>query len=224
MKNPSLQSAINQSYDAEAAGYDSLPGHGIDEKEVVLWRADILPFTNLPVGATVLDVGAGTGVFSRLWAEWGSTVTCLEPSPMMLAQARANLSVFSEQKNASFALGDTHQTDLFPDGAFDFIVSRQVVCYFRDPLLAFQNWHNWLKPGGQVVIVDGLWFRDGWKDDDLVDQLPISCLQTRATLAYLLEKSGFQVCHNRWLEQVNAYLIDTGQTNAPRYMIVAQKD
>jgi len=221
MKKASLQESINHVYDAEAAGYDTQPGHGMDDDEVVLWQADILSVLNLPAGYSVLDVGAGTGVFSNLWLEWGAVVTCLEPAEKMLEKARANLSEFSEK--AAFVLGDTHDSNLFPDGEFDFIVSRQVACYFRDPLLVFQNWQRWLKPGGQIVLVDGLWFRDGWSDDYLVDQLPLSCLQTRATIAYLLEKSGFQILENKWLDQVNTYLSGTGQSNSLRYKIAAKK-
>jgi SAM-dependent methyltransferase len=216
-----LQDTINHSYNDQAKEYNSQPGHGMDAVESALWKAEVLPSNSPQPDCTVLDVGAGTGVFSNLWLEWGTAVTCLEPAEKMLEKARANLAVFSEK--ATFVLGDTHDSNLFSDNAFDFIVSRQVACYFQDPLQVFQNWRYWLKPSGQVVLIDGLWFRDGWSDDHLVDQLPLSCLQTRATLAYLLEKSGFQIVENKWLDQVNAYLSGTGQSKSPRYKIAAKK-
>jgi len=213
-----LQDTINHSYDDQAKDYDTQDGHGMDAVESELWMAEVLPPKPSQPDCSVLDVGAGTGVFSSLWLEWGAAVTCLEPSEKMLEKARDNLS-----GKVSFVLGDTHDPALFPDGGFDLIVSRQVACYFRDPLLVFQNWRRWLKPGGQIVLVDGLWFRDGWSDDHLVDQLPLSCLQTRATIGYLLEKSGFQILENKWLDQVNAYLSGVGQSKSPRYKIVAKK-
>lgn len=213
-----LQDTINHSYDDQANDYDAKDGHGMDAVESVLWRAEVLPPMPPQPDYSVLDVGAGTGVFSNLWLEWGVAVTCLEPSEKMLEKARDNL-----RGKVSFVLGDTHDPALFPDGGFDFIVSRQVACYFRDPLLVFQNWQRWLKPGGQIVLVDGLWFRDGWSDDHLVDQLPLSCLQTRATIGYLLEKSGFQILENKWLDQVNAYLSGAGQSKSLRYKIAAKK-
>jgi ubiquinone/menaquinone biosynthesis C-methylase UbiE len=213
-----LQDTINHSYDDQAKDYDTQDGHRIDAVESELWKAEVLPPTQPQPDCSVLDVGAGTGVFSNLWLEWGAAVTCLEPAEKMLEKARANLS-----GKVSFVLGDTHDLALFPGGGFDFIVSRQAACYFRDPLLVFQNWQRWLKPGGQIVLVDGLWFRDGWSDDHLVDQLPLSCLQTRATIAYLLEKSGFQILENKWLDQVNAYLSGIGQSKSPRYKIAAKK-
>lgn len=213
-----LQDTINHSYDAQANDYDAQDGHGMDDVQSALWKAEVLPPTSPQPDCSVLDVGAGTGVFSKLWLEWGAAVTCLEPSEKMLEKARANLT-----GKVSFVLGDTHDTALFPDSGFDFIASRQAAGYFRDPLLVFQNWQRWLKPNGQIVLVDGLWFRDGWGDDHLVDQLPLSCLQTRATIGYLLEKSGFQVIENKWLDQINAHLSRAGQSKSPRYKILAKK-
>ena len=132
-----LQDTINHSYDDQAKDYDTQDGHGMDAVESALLKAEVLPSTPPQLDCSILDVGAGTGVFSNLWLEWGSAVTCLEPSEKMLEKARANL-----HGKASFVLGDTHDPALFPDSRFDFIVSRQVACYFRDPLLVFQNWQR----------------------------------------------------------------------------------
>lgn len=221
--NDTLQASINQSYN-EANSYDAQLGHGIDETESALWKAELLSSIHISNHDSILDVGAGTGVFSRLWLEWGGLVTCLEPAEKMLEKARVKLASFSDVGKVNFVLGDTHNSNLFDKNAFDFVVSRQAACYFQDPFLVFQNWKKWLKPNGQVVIVDGLWFREDWNNHDLVDQLPLSCLQTRATIRYLLEKSGFQIIENKWLEQVNEYLARLKQNQSPRYVIVARKN
>jgi hypothetical protein len=72
-------------------------------------------------------------------------------------------------------------------------------------------------------MLEGLWFRKGWGDDELVDLLPLSCHQTRAAVAYLLQKSGFAIETNQWLTHVNDYFASTGKSESPRYMVVAMK-
>jgi hypothetical protein len=55
----------------------------------------------------------------------------------------------------------------------------------------------------------------------MVDALPLSCLQTRGTIPYLLEQVRFRVVHTGWLERVNQTFGST-QTS-PRYLVVASK-
>lgn len=222
MSHLSLQQQINQLYDNTATSYDTEPGHGIRDDERALWRADIFAAIEPKTGSHVLDVGAGTGIFSQLFADWGCAVVGLEPSAAMVAQAQAKQAATAANP-ITYLVGDTHAAEQFDAATFDLIVSRQVVCYFRDPLQVFANWHHWLKPGGQVMVIDGLWSSAGWGDEALVDQLPLSCLQTRATSAYLLAKSDFRITHNDWLFQVNTYLQAADTATSARYMIVATK-
>lgn len=221
-RNPTLQQQINQLYNAAASNYDAEDGHGITDEERAQWRAEILAVITMSAGLRVLDVGSGTGVFSQLFADWGCSVVGLEPSQAMVAQAQAKQAPMTAN-SITYIMGDTHTVGMFDAASFDFIVSRQAVCYFHDPLHAFENWRQWLKPDGHVVVVDGLWSRMGWGDDALLDQLPLSCLQTRATVAYLLEKSGFAITHTGWLTHVNEYLRHSDETASPRYMVVARK-
>lgn len=221
MNDLSVQQQINQLYDSAAASYDAEPGHGIGDAERGLWRAEIAVAVAVTARQRVLDVGSGTGILSHLFADWGCSVVGIDPSAEMVAQAQSK-QVSTVANSITYLVGDTHKAEIFDEATFDLVVSRQVVCHFYDPLQAFRNWHRWLKPDGQVVVIDGLWSRTGW-DDALVDHLPLSCLQTRATIAYLLEQSGFRMTHNDWLTQVNAYLKTADIAASPRYMIVAQK-
>ena len=217
-----LQSLINDIYDNEAIKYESEEGHGMSDAEKAEWQADILKLVDFTEQRSVLDVGAGTGVFTRLLASWGCHVVGIEPSVGMLRQAKSHTHP-PLSTAIDFLLADTHDSQLFAPQDFDMIVSRQAVCYFHDPLLVFQNWHKWLKNEGQVVVIDGLWFREGWSKDSLVDKLPLSCLQTRATVGYLLEKSGFSIETNEWLTHVNQFLLNRGESKSLRYVVVARK-
>lgn len=222
MLNNELQTLINQLYDPLADKYDTQPGHGMTSQERDCWRADILEAADFLANETVLDVGTGTGELAELLSQQGCHIVGIDPSENMVIQARNKFALIPDHK-VTFQVGDTHYTPQFEAQSFDWIVSRQVVCHFYDPMLAFRNWHKWLKPGGQVMVIDGLWSRQGWSNSELVDQLPLSCLQTRATISYLLENSGFKVGVNRWLDRVNTYLASQEESVSLRYIIRAQK-
>lgn len=221
-QNNELQQRIISERYTDGAKYEAQAGHGITPTEKTAWVADVQPAINLNGNDNVLDVGCGTGVLSRLLLEWGGQLVGVDASEPMLQEARKRLPSQFQQK-ARFLAGDTHQPDLFSPHQFDWIATRQVVGHFYDPLLVFQNWHRWLKPNGRLLVIAGLWLRQGWGDDDLVDSLPLSCHQSRAAVAYLLEKSGFEIQQNDWLTHVNDYFAATSQSESRRYMIIARK-
>ena len=132
----------------------------------------------------------------------------------------------------SFVKGDIHDDKLLDSSThhlFDYITCRQGTLSFSDPITVFRNWFKWLKPGGQVIILDGLRTRRMWDTGpgwgDVVDDLPLSCLQTMATIPYLLQHSGFMVDHCRLLERVNQIFAskETQLFECPRYIVVAHK-
>lgn len=215
-------------YDQAATRYEDEPGHGIQtEQERGAWLADLTPALAHVPGRQVIDVGAGTGVLTRLLAEQGFNVDGVDTSQGMVEEARKRLPA-SLKSRVSFRVGDAHD-DLFSAGSVDAVVSRQVICHLHDPLQAFRNWRKWLKPDGIVIVIDGFWPRQGWASGELaglVDLLPLSCVQTIGTAAYLLTQAGFSVEHRGWLEAVNRQvsLAEPGATDRrPRYIVVARK-
>jgi ubiquinone/menaquinone biosynthesis C-methylase UbiE len=221
MNHDDIQAYTNQLYNQVAETYEDEPGHGFkDTGEQQAWEADIRDILIPADGTCILDVGTGTGVLARLFVGWGCRVVGMDPAEQMLAEARRR-TPDALPSTLNFVRGDAQQDgQLFPDQSFDYIVSRQVVCHFSDPLLAFGHWRRWLKPDGRVMVIDGLWTRAGWHDDQLVDSLPLSCLQTRGTLVYLLKVAGFTIEHCGWLARVNQEL--EGAITSPRYLVVAR--
>lgn len=116
-----------------------------------------------------------------------------------------------------------HANDLshFTPESFDLIASRQLANCLFDPLTAFRNWHAWLRPGGAVVVMDGLFTRDAWtgKWEGSVDALPLSASGSTATVPYMLECVGFHIDHVGMMARTNAL----PSTRTQRYIVVATK-
>jgi len=74
-------------YEQAADRYDA--GRSLEDDTLESWRRAIAArFT--PAGRTVLDLGAGTGIFARAWIAWGAReVIAVEPSAAMREQAAA---------------------------------------------------------------------------------------------------------------------------------------
>lgn len=164
-------------------------------------------------GMAVLDVGAGTGVLCQLLSRLpGLALTALEPMPAMLAKIDSATPVLG----FCDAPEDRHH---FPAASFDVIVSRQVANGLYDPLAAFHNWHYWLKPGGTVILIDGLFERAAWagKWEVEIDVMPLSAGQSTALVPYLLESVGFSIQAVERMHAVNAL------SRFTRYVVVAVK-
>lgn len=104
------------------AWYDTPRGRWIGESEFDLIQRQI----GLEPGETLLDVGCGTGWFTRRFArENGWNVTGLDADPAMLAFARAH------GVNERYLEGDAHHLP-FADAGFDRVVSVAALCFAAD--------------------------------------------------------------------------------------------
>jgi ubiquinone/menaquinone biosynthesis C-methylase UbiE len=81
-------------------------------------------------GTRILDVGCGTGYFTRRFAREGHDVTGLDPDPAMLAFARAHRAGTEE-----YVLADGRRLP-FSDGEFDYCVSIAALCFVPEERLA----------------------------------------------------------------------------------------
>lgn len=116
--------------------------------------------------------------------------------------------------------GDPYSTCSHAE-SFDLIASRQLANCLFDPLAAFRNWYSWLRPGGAVVVMDGLFDRHDWSEkwEGVVDTLPLSACRTTATVPYLLENTGFRIDFVGLMDHTNAL----PSTRTQRYMVAATK-
>ncbi|MCK9857118.1 class I SAM-dependent methyltransferase [Paenibacillus sp. ATY16] len=98
--------------------------------------------------SSIADVGAGTGIFTRLLLEKGSNVTAVEPNPDMRQAAVEQLSGYPKFQAAP---GSAEETGL-ADDSVDFIVCAQSFHWF-DRTAAKAEFNRILKPGGKAVLI-----------------------------------------------------------------------
>ncbi|MEU9917558.1 class I SAM-dependent methyltransferase [Streptomyces sp. NPDC051001] len=139
-------------WDAEAASFDEEPDHGLRDPEVRAAWADRLRSWLPGRACDILDLGCGTGSLSLLAAEQGHRVTGVDSSPAMVDLARAKLA----GRDAAFLVGDA-ATPPVGEQRFDVVLVRHVLWALPDPGRALRHWRELLRPGGRLVLIEGVW-------------------------------------------------------------------
>lgn len=151
--NFGLKDEIKAYWSARAATFDLSPGHEIfSEDERAAWHRLVLKHLGPGEGRLALDLASGTGVVSHLMDDLGFRVTGLDWAEPMLERAKAKAK--SRNRQIAFRMGDAENT-MEPDASYDVVINRHLVWTLVDPNAAFREWMRVLKPGGQVLIVDG---------------------------------------------------------------------
>lgn len=118
---------------------------------------DTIAQFGLQRGATVLDLGCGTGIATATFASNGFTVTGLDPSPSMLEKAKHHVP------SATFVEGSAEKMP-FPNERFDLVVSAQVF-HWVDRANALAEALRVLRPGGMIAI----WWKHLMNQDPLTE-------------------------------------------------------
>lgn len=113
---------------AYEAWYHTPRGHWIGAREAALLRDLLRP----EAGDSLLDVGCGTGYFSRHFARLGLSVTGIDPDPAALAFARTQGDGIHYLQGSALELP-------FPDQAFDCTMAVTSLCFVEDPLQALRE-------------------------------------------------------------------------------------
>lgn len=139
-------------WDARAASFDEEPDHGLRDPEVRrAWAARLRSWLPGRAG-DMLDLGCGTGSLSLLASEQGHRVTGVDLSPAMVALARQKLA----GRDAVFLIGDAAAPPV-GEQRFDAVLVRHVLWALPDPGRALWHWAGLLRPGGRLVLVEGVW-------------------------------------------------------------------
>lgn len=139
-------------WDERAATFDDEPDHGLRDPSVRdAWARRLRSW--LPgAPCDVLDLGCGTGSLSLLAAEQGHRVTGVDLSPAMVELARAKLA----GRDAVFLVGDAGAPPV-DRRRFDVVLVRHVLWTLPDQGGALRRWQGVLRPGGRLVLVEGVW-------------------------------------------------------------------
>jgi len=132
--------------------------HGYDRWAAVYeYDANPLPALEAPVvraavgdvrGLSVLDLGCGTGRHTAWLAEAGASVTAVDFSEGMLAEARRKPGM----QSVRFIVHDLHRPLPISNDSFDLVVSGLVLEHLRDVGSFFAEVARVLKPGGRAVV------------------------------------------------------------------------
>jgi ubiquinone/menaquinone biosynthesis C-methylase UbiE len=105
-------------------------------------------------GERVLDVGCGSGYFTRVMAEAvtpGGGAVGVDPSADVIARARS----LTRLANCSFSEGIAETLDA-PDGSYDVVVSSLMIHHLPEPVRprAIDEMFRVLGPGGRLLVAD----------------------------------------------------------------------
>lgn len=95
------------------------------------------------VGHTLLDVGCGTGYFTRRFASAGLKVTGLDPDASMLTFAK-------QQSNKIKYLAGSAEDIPFPEKYFDYVCAITSLCFVDDPIQAIKE--MWRVTNGKLLL------------------------------------------------------------------------
>lgn len=120
-------------------------------------RPVILQYCGVTEGAKVLDVGCGTGFFSKylVMGEPGAEVTGLEYEESFVEYAKKDAK--NKNLNISFLQGDAHELP-FEDESFDAVTSHTFLTSVSEPKKALKEMIRVCKKGGVISSVTAMSF------------------------------------------------------------------
>ncbi|MDD8018775.1 MAG: class I SAM-dependent methyltransferase [Bacteroidota bacterium] len=107
----------------------------------------LIQYGRITKDSSVLDIGCGTGIFSRYFAEAGAKVTAIDISTDLLEQAKRETT-----QPITYILGDAENFP-FDDRTFDVVVGSSVL-HHLNPEIALKEIFRVLKPGGFVAFAE----------------------------------------------------------------------
>lgn len=154
LEERSVRPGVNRSYEQPnyqewVKSFES-PGREVYDK-----RLDIVAATKVKPGMVVADVGAGTGLFTYLFAQW------VGPEGKVYAVDISRTFIDNIQRRAREAgvrnitgiVNSPHATGLPPDSV-DLVFTSDTYHHFEYPQSMLRSIHQALRPGGTLVIVD----------------------------------------------------------------------
>lgn len=127
----------------------------VESREVFLRRKEILAACDIQPGQTVADIGAGTGLFTRMFSKQvgdeGHVIAVDIAQNFLDHIVKTNREL--DLRNVDTLLCSADSTEL-PEESVDVAFICDTYHHFEFPLKTMASLHRALKPGGQVILVD----------------------------------------------------------------------
>jgi SAM-dependent methyltransferase len=148
---------------------------------------DLLPFVaRVERPALVVDLGSGTGLSTRFWAERADSVVGIEPNPEM----RGYAEVATSDENVCYRDTTSEATGL-PDGCADIVTSAQSL-HWMEPRRTFEEIARILRRGGVFAAYNYRSLLTGSWDADLAFG------EVRNAVGRLRDEIGLDRGKRRW--------------------------
>jgi ubiquinone/menaquinone biosynthesis C-methylase UbiE len=189
VKVEDLQAAVTAHWSARAPVFDGVASH-VAQRD--LWREVLETAFQAQSPSDVVDLGCGTGACAIIAASLGHNVRAFDASPEMIAAARR--AAHAESVDLTFEVALIHEVAL-PGDCADIVTLRNVLWTLEQPMQALRVAHRLLRPGGRIVISDGLWsvapqYRATYAPE-VAARLPLHDGLTQAQAERMLDETGF---------------------------------
>ena len=127
----------------------------VESREVYAHRAKVLDAAGIKPGNSVADVGAGTGFYSRLFAETVGAdghVYAVDISPNFIEHIEKQIRA-DKLTNITTVLCSDKSTELKP-GSVDAVFICDTYHHFEYPQATLKSIRDALRPGGTLVVID----------------------------------------------------------------------
>lgn len=155
-KEESVKPGINQRYlDPDLKVDDWLRRFEVESREVFSERAKVVAACKIEKGMTIADIGAGTGLYSRLFSQatgpegWVYSVDIAAPFLKHIVERARQ----ENQKNLS-ALLCAEDSLTLPPNSVDLAFICDTYHHFEYPKSTLASLTKALKKGGSVVVID----------------------------------------------------------------------
>ncbi|MCW3980170.1 MAG: methyltransferase domain-containing protein [Candidatus Bathyarchaeota archaeon] len=146
-----LESEIEQYYDARSKTYDSIFDILYFKiHDLITWKY-IDPYIPTDPESLVLDAGGGTGRWSIRIARKGCEVVLMDISKEMLGIAERKVEEAGLQDRITIRKGDISKTD-YSSETFDMILCEHTLFLFENPDYLIKELERILKKGARLVI------------------------------------------------------------------------
>lgn len=142
---PNLDEEIVGSFGSEWTKFGWFSDAAIDTAAAEYF--DVVPDERLKAVAHALDVGCGSGRWSRYLSKRVGFVESVDPSEAVLSAAELNRDLPNVRVTRASIDGIP-----FPDGSFDLAICLGVIHHLPDPALALRRVVQKVRPGGDVLV------------------------------------------------------------------------